>query len=226
MATVRFSDDLRLSILGNAEKLFDKRIHDARHIGLKWPKIVADDYVLTVNNLLAGVPQLVRDSFIDYGKAFEIKEFIRKQEQPVEVAITSGFIKIPLPYVENENVAQQLGFIKYTRGYDKTLRVVLDGDSPKWADLCAKAIARNEGIQNILEEKDKFKANVRVIINSYATLSPALKAWPPLWDLVPQEKQERHKEIVERKRTAVEDVVSGMNLDQMTATTVASKLRR
>ena len=31
----------------------------------------------------------------------------------------------------------------------------------------------------------EYVSSVKAVIESYATLSPALKAWPPLWDLLP-----------------------------------------
>ena len=222
MATVRFSDDFRCNIEKNARDLFNTKLEDAKKIGEDWPKTVAEDYIQTVNSLLGHIPQDIREQFILYGEQFEIKEFIKsKGADAIGVNIS-----IPMPHKESDTVAKQLGFIRYKRGYSGNLVVVLDGDDYKWSDLCNKAIKRNEAIHNVEVERDKFVQNVRHIINTYSTLAPALKAWPPLWELVPQDKQEKHKEIVARKRTAVEDVVSGMNLDQMTATTVASKLRK
>ena len=231
MATVRFSDELRAMIEKNARELFDKRIQNAKDIGKDWPWIVAVDYIQTVNNLLGNVPQVIRDKFISYGRTFKIKEFKcgNKSINPVGNAIDVGMevdVAFPMPHKESDTVAKQLGFVKYKRGYSYDFTVVLDGDDPKWADLCSKAIERNETIHKIEEERNRFVVNVRHIINTYSTLAPALKAWPPLWDLVPSNKQAKHKEIVDRKRIAVEDVVSGMNLDQMTAMTVASKLRK
>lgn len=241
MATVRFSDDLRSDIRRNAERLFDGRMQAARETGAdEWPRVVAEHYILTVNNLLGNVPQVIRERFLTYGKALVLDKFkvvVMKdgsrgfspdsigQETYVDVGHRVD-MPIPMPNKESKEVAEQLGFISYERNYHDNLSVILDGSDPKWADLCAKAVKRDEDINAIAAERDTFVQNVQTITNSYSTLAPALKAWPPLWDLVPEQKQRKHKEIVERRRTTVEDVVGGMNLDQMTATTVASKLRR
>ena len=230
MATVRFSDDLRSDIRRNAERLFDERMQAARETGAdEWPKVVAEHYILTVNNLLGNVPQVIRERFLTYGKALVLDKFKIAGALGQETYVDVGHrvdMAIPMPNKENQEVAEQLGFISYERNYHDNLSVILDGSDPKWADLCAKAVKRDEDINAIAAERDTFVQNVQTITNSYSTLAPALKAWPPLWDLVPEQKQRKHKEIVERKRTTVEDVVGGMNLDQMTATTVASKLRR
>jgi hypothetical protein len=235
MATVRFSDELRGNIEKNARELFHKKLDDAKNIGQDWCRTVAEDYIQTVDKLLGHIPQDIRDQFILYGDQFEIKEFVKSNvdgdtidgsgNSLLGVNISTN-IKIPMPYKESDTVAKQLGFVRYKRGYSGSLTVVLDGDDPKWSALCDKAIERNKVIHSIKEERDKFVMNVRHIINTYSTLAPALKAWAPLWELVPQDKQERHKEIVERKRTSIDSVVSDMNLDQMTAVTVASKLRK
>ena len=225
MATVRFSDELRDNIEKNARELFRTKLDDAQNIGQDWCKTVAEDYIQTLDKLLGNIPQDIREQFIMYGDEFDIKEFVKSKGLPIGVNISTN-IKIPIPYKESDTVAKQLGFVKYKRGYSGNLTVVLDGDDPKWSALCDKAIKRNETIHSIKEERDKFVMNVRHIINTYSTLAPALKAWAPLWELVPHDKQERHKEIVERKRTSIDSVVNDMNLDQMTAVTVASKLRK
>ena len=225
MATVRFSDELRSDIRRNAERLFRSREEAAEAVGAdEWPRIVADHYILAVNNLLGNVPQVIREKFLTYGRTLRLDRF----ETSVDTTLVGHSVDmaIPMPNVTSDDVARQLGFISYERTYGDTLAVRLDGTDPKWAALYAKAVKRRADIDALAAEKSTFVQNVQTITNSYSTLAPALKAWPPLWDLVPEHKQQKHKEIVERKRTAVEDVVDGMNLDQMTATTVASKLRR
>ena len=75
----------------------------------------------------------------------------------------------------------------------------------------------------LFDERDKFVANVDLIMNTYSTLAPALKAWPPLWDLIPADKQERHKEIVERKKKDIQ-LENVVDLNSMTAVSVMAKL--
>ena len=230
MATVRFSDELCNDIRRNAERLFDGRTQAAREVGAdEWPRIVADHYILAVNNLLGNVPQVIRERFLTYGRTFRLATIQNGNASVGLDTIQVGHsvdMAIPMPNKDSQEVAEQLGFVSFERGYSDSLSVTLDGADPKWADLYQKALKRKQDMDAIEQERDTFVQNVQTITNSYSTLAPALKAWPPLWDLVPEQKQRKHKEIVERKRTTVEDVVGNMNLDQMTATTVASKLRR
>jgi len=228
MATVRFSEELRRDIRRNAERLFDKRIKDARDLGVDtWPQMVATQYTNAVEGLLHGVPQEIRDIFLEYGDDFTLgKIFVAEGEPQLDVSMTNTVTKFPLPRKDAPDVAKKLGFLKCERTYGRGMSVSIDGREPQWQELCALAVDRRETITTANEERDKFVANVAHIVGSYATLAPALKAWPPLWDLVPEYKRDKHKEIVERKRSTVEDVVGDIDLDSMTATTVASKLSR
>jgi hypothetical protein len=61
-------------------------------------------------------------------------------------------------------------------------------------------------------------------METYSTLAPAIKAWPALWDLVPDEAKERHKKVVERVKKDASDV--GVDLNSMTAAVTFSKLTR
>ena len=67
-----------------------------------------------------------------------------------------------------------------------------------------------------------FLEGVTKVITTYSTLAPALKAWPPLWDLVPESAKVRHRTIVDRKKTEV--VIEGVDLDSMTAVSALAKL--
>ena len=128
MATVRFSDDLRSDIRRNAERLFDGRMQAARETGAdEWPRVVAEHYILTVNNLLGNVPQVIRERFLTYGKALVLDKFkvvVMKdgsrgfspdsigQETYVDVGHRVD-MAITMPNKENQEVAEQLVFIYY-----------------------------------------------------------------------------------------------------------------
>jgi hypothetical protein len=68
----------------------------------------------------------------------------------------------------------------------------------------------------------EFVKGVEDIIKNFSTLAPALKAWPPLWDLIPRDKQEKHKEIVERKSN--KPVALDMDTSSLTAAVTMAKL--
>jgi len=70
------------------------------------------------------------------------------------------------------------------------------------------------------KRKEEFVAEVRKVLGAYSTLAPALKAWPSLWDLVPEGTRDTHRLIVEREK---KEVVLDVNLDKLTAMTAAAK---
>ena len=71
-------------------------------------------------------------------------------------------------------------------------------------------------------KREEFTDGVGKVIGAYSTLAPALKAWPPLWDLLPDATKERHKEIVERVKKEV--VVEDVDLSSMTTIATLAKL--
>jgi predicted ATP-dependent protease len=97
----------------------------------------------------------------------------------------------------------------------------LTGDG--WAEVKQELDLRKNRIVEIVRKKNEFVESVNKIINSYETLAPALKAWQPLWDLVPEEYKERHRKVVERTKN---EVVLDVNLDTLTAQVIKSKLTR
>ena len=74
-------------------------------------------------------------------------------------------------------------------------------------------------------KRDEFVEGVQQVINSFSTLAPALKAWPPLWDLVPDDKQRKHREIVTRSKAVSKDDL-GIDTSQLTAAVTMAKLTR
>ena len=83
-----------------------------------------------------------------------------------------------------------------------------------------------EYVRKIFEQEAKqakFVEGINKLMNTYSTLAPALKAFPALWDLVPEEAKERHKKIVERKKAEVE---LDVDLNSMTAAVTLNKLTR
>ena len=82
----------------------------------------------------------------------------------------------------------------------------------------------NRKVFEIRNKQEKFLEGVNKIMDTYSTLAPALKAWQPLWDLLDDNTKERHKKVVERKKSSDADL--GVNLNDMTAAVTFSKLTR
>lgn len=68
-----------------------------------------------------------------------------------------------------------------------------------------------------------IKDGVGALLDSFATLKPALKAMPALWDFIPGEYQERHTRIVERKPRAEKEALA-VDTDALARQVLLSKL--
>jgi hypothetical protein len=95
-------------------------------------------------------------------------------------------------------------------------------DDLVWGELYAEVIAWKERCAVIRKQAEEFTEGVTKVLGAYSTLSPALKAWPPLWELVPEWAKNKHKEIVERKKPERETPEVDMN--RLTAVLAASKM--
>jgi hypothetical protein len=73
---------------------------------------------------------------------------------------------------------------------------------------------------------NQMAASVKELLSVHSTLAPALKQWPPLWDLLPEKIKERHKAVVARGKPKVkpEQPVAAVDLNSMTAAVIANKI--
>jgi len=93
-----------------------------------------------------------------------------------------------------------------------------------WVKLQQHAEARNAARQAAIEERTTFVAGVQTVLDAHATLAPALKMWPALWDLLPDDARTKHKDP--SKRAKPEKVELGVDVRSMTGVVVAHKLAR
>lgn len=207
MATVRFSDELKNDIIGNAKALFSKRLQ-AYHDN---PPAVGDDVAQRVlSEFMPAIAQLPKQFFswvdelgIDaingrtYGKRFKLSK------------------QVPKPNSDLTTVNARM--------YDRyRLDVKLIGD--EWSDIQAQLDAWISNIAAVEQERDAFVEGVKKIIGMHTTLGPALKAWPPLWDLVPEGTKNRHRKVVERVKPEVAEV--DVDLTALTGTITAAKFAK
>jgi len=89
-----------------------------------------------------------------------------------------------------------------------------------WGEFHAEVTAYHERIQTAVTRRDQFKAMVKEVCGTYSTLAPALKAWPPLWDLIPEDVKDKHREIKERVKS---EAVLNVDIGKLTALSTAAK---
>lgn len=216
MATVRFSNELKENIISNARSTFNARHQKAAAIPDGFAERVYNDIFRDHLHTMSALP----DGFLDVKRDFS-----------VTIADSStSVICIPLSMIAPRRWPEKINLLHAKqRGWNSTdLHYLPDLNTAEGADIHNVIVNRHYAIKQVTEDQQKFVEGVEKICETFATLAPALKAWPPLWDLLPQSAKDRHLEISERKAAAtkVAELTDELNLASMTATVVASKLVR
>jgi hypothetical protein len=95
--------------------------------------------------------------------------------------------------------------------------------APEWHDLIMAAEAWKDRYDKALARRKAVIEGVNSVLDTYKTLALALKAWPPLWELVPGKVKTQHKEVKERTK-GEKPGVDAAKLGAMTSALTAIKL--
>lgn len=210
MAVVRFSDELKSAIVDNAKRLFEKRINAqisaVPAIGDEVAELVFRDLIATMH----GIPK----GFLRWNNNIEIT--VRRNGMSVSASYSKLRTDYPKP---DANITLSDGVV--LKAFYST-EIILP-DTPKYATYFDQLFAWQDGVNAITQQRDDFVAGVKKVVEAHATLAPALKAWPPLWDLVPDAYKERHRKVVERAKPAAPAELD-VDLTSLTTTVVTSKI--
>jgi len=212
MATVRFSDNLRHNIRVNARALFESRIITAQNSFDK--------------TLLNGFYDKLFGPYLTQMNALPSEFFKSASRLDVRVASGAKIISVdlgrerPVP-ARNISVPNRFSMHAHYSAPD----VYLDSSSPEWEYLRVEYTAWKQRILEADEKYKEFASMVDKIIDAHVTLAPALKVWPALWELLPEETKERHKQVKDSRRKKVKEELQGVDLGKLTAAVTVSKLR-
>ena len=206
MATVRFSDSLKTQILNIASGKFTDKINAAKHSEpVGWGDHI---YAQTLGPYLPEMQRLPVQFF--------------KMRDKIIVCNVNG-LRCRLTFALNTPMPFPVTFppesgAQYNGSYDD--EIVLQHKT-MWDGYRAQLVAYNERIKAAEARRDEFVSAVKTVITTYSTLAPALKVWPPLWDLIPENVKETHRLVVSREKAAP---VLDIDLDRMTAMAAANKM--
>lgn len=223
MATVRFSKEFKDSILKRAREVFksrEKSVDDA--LPNKWGDKLYDaifaSHIPTLNN--------VPVEFLNMQSELRFGGMVADNLQSISFSMPLT-MKRPFP-VDNDKLPADLQTkVKKSGSYYNNEYKLLD--VPEFADFKAELVAWVQAKTDLRNKEREFINAVEKVIESHATLAPALKMWPPLWEFVEESYRERHREVVDRvkpseKLQSLEE--EGINLSALTATVVAHKLTK
>ena len=217
MAVVRFSSELTQQITDNASDMFKAQ----QEAALK-SEITDDMGIQLYNWLIDSDARAMMDAlprgFMRTIDHINISHF-------GNVSVDMNF---PLPHPKPWPYAVQ-GMSKILRaGFHPNEHLNTRGpdvDDVVGNKLLSAFHRRREKMESVRLRKDKFVSDVCKICSAYTTLAPALKAFPALWDLLPQHAKNRHLEVVERKTaSSAAALPSDVNLSEVAAVVIATKM--
>jgi hypothetical protein len=212
MAVVRFSDELKNAITDNAKALFSKRIQDAFKA---LPPIAEEVCDLAYAQFMPSVNMLPRD-FFRWTTRVEIKA-------PCVGGYIEATYESRTPYPKVESRIKLDDGVLLDSMYGITIKLPSEGT--KYQQYIDQIIAWHQNIKAFEKQRDEFVSGVKAVVEAHSTLAPALKAWPPLWDLVPETFRERHRKVVERAKPAAAAELD-VDLTSLTAAVTIAKITR
>jgi len=228
MATVRFSDSLKDSVRKSAKDMFSDKIKQAvQDVPAHWAdKVYECLFPVDVRMAMSKLPPYV----LSTQECIESSGFANAPDDVWQTGAYShkvwrtdgGAIRLsfnaPMPWVNRFKEAPT-GF-----AMDYSMTGKFDYNDARWDWLKPEFKEYNRKVFEQTDKMEKFLTSVNTLMDTYTTLAPALKAWRPLWELLPEEAKERHKTIKERKVTKAEDL--NLDLNSMTSAVTLSKITK
>jgi hypothetical protein len=228
MATVRFSDELKHRIKRNAHAIYTKKLDKLKEDFVSSRNFGEELYQLTFSNTLDSQPDwyFEKREICTFEGFYNLPENMSKEQKYLYDDLDFGY-KYPtqhaVPYdckgdkFKDDNKCRLSGYGTWT----------LDYESSKWDSIKKDVMVYTQQRSQIWAERDEFVDGVMAVVDAHATLAPAVKAWSGLWELVPEEYQERAKKVVPKadRRVVTRDKAE-VDLNKLTGVVVASKLTK
>ena len=206
MATVRFSKELIEKIIRNARNKMEPAITKAKEQKLDnaWGQRIYDIIFLEVKPIISQVPA---------GWFKMVDKICIEQVGNARCDMQFTFAT-PLPWPD---VFVATDIAKRDRSYSDGIVLT---DEHVWAEFYAEVVAYKQRVSIVKQRQNEFADMVKKVTEAYSTLAPALKAWPPLWELIPEDVKDTHRKIVERTKN---EVVLNVDIGKLTALSTAAK---
>jgi len=206
MATVRFSKELIDRIEKQARAKMEPAVNRVKEqkLDANWGQRIYDTMFLEAKPFIAQAPAgwLKMVDRMDIEQVGDARCNMRFTFSP----------SVPWP-----NVFVTTATAKKERSYSDGIVLT---DEQVWAELYAEVVAYNQRVSAAQQRQADFVNMVSKVCDAYSTLAPALKAWPPLWDLIPDDVKDKHREIKERTKN---EVVLDVDIGKLTAMSTAAK---
>jgi hypothetical protein len=226
MATVRFSTQLQDAIVKRAQGMFTAQVEAAR--ASLPPDLGERLYDCFFSPDVAAKMRALPDYMLNTKEQLDFQGFHSAPEDVWQTSTvkqnTWGFTSVAVrfavpqrwPYRFDEHVT---GFKASSWGGGTA-----DFTDPRYEWLKPIVKEYTERVFKAVVRRDTFVDGVQKVMQTYSTLAPALKAWPALWDLLPDETKDKHREVKERVKKEID--CSLVDLNSLTAAVTLSKITR
>lgn len=219
MAVVRMSNELQREIIARANGLYAKRL-DASTASFTLPFTGVQLYDELFRPWRTHMDALPPEFFFEAG-SMSIRRvghiYVPENDLPLGVSY-----KFPRGLPKGYDFDLSTSFSTGRGGYAFVVLLMEPGGNGRWDKLIADAVAWKMDHDKVISERDKFVTSVREVICAHTTLNAALKTWPALWELVPDEAKNRVRRSTERSKADAK--VVDVDINKLTATVAASKI--
>ena len=213
MATVRFSQELRAQIMRSANNIFNSKITavQSRPVPPEWTGDTIYDAIFS--KWRTHMEALPREFFYQY-------DHINIRHAGSHV-VRAGF-QMPVkrsfpPHIPDSEFVTRSGYGS-TNEFD-----LRDHSNSPFRSLLDHYKQVRADVEVLEEQRQAFAQGVQKVLEAHATLAPALKAWPALWDLLSEDTKNKHR-LVTSKAGAAKPDLDGVDVASLTATVVMNKL--
>lgn len=208
MAVVKIGKVLREDIIKKAKDIFRAKHNAARK-------------ELESTNFGDGLYGLIMQSYQHHVSQLPDEFFSKVEELRVSADDVDVNFKLSSKKPWFFNGLPENRYVKPSNSYYNHYVTLKEGN-PEFDEYFGKIRFFKEKAQMIAQNEQNFIDGINKVLDAYSTLAPALKALPALWDLLPEDVKNKHKEVVERKKTKIEDI--DVDLGSITSTIIANKL--
>jgi hypothetical protein len=211
MGTVRISADLKRVVVANAMATYLKRLNMAQG-NLKFPYDGPTFYSMLFGEWEKQMEELPK-GFFPVRNSIVVRNV--SGIVPPTLALSCGMKRFPydMPSAGRDFVLSM--------AMRECASVTLL-PSERWEPIIKAVHDWKQQHDNLVAERDAFVLGVTKVLDAHATLGAAVKTWPALWELVPENVKERQRSATkpEKKEAAPLDI----DVDRMTAAVAMSKI--
>jgi hypothetical protein len=213
MAVVRITGDLHDSVASAVGEQFDAAQEAAEALR---PEVGMDVYNIVLKNFLAETARIDPTYFQKVDRlTIRVRDTVTGDVY--ETWTLDGELIVPYDLPESEG--------KWDMGSYGHVTVDINND-PQFHGIYDQINEWQNALLKVKQERNAAQAAVKKVLDSFTTLAPALKAWPALWDLLPEYVKDKHREIVERtKATPVKIDVNETHLEKLTSKLVMGRIK-